>query len=88
VATRFGKPVGEKLTPDQKTVVGAILKAVQAPEYNVAHVRASVTPFVAALKNACRSDDERQEMIAELERWIRWERVSAYWLTYVFQKAL
>jgi CHAT domain-containing protein len=88
VATRFGKPIGETLTPDQQTVVGAILKAVHAPEYNVAHVRASVTPFVAALKNACRSDDERQEMIAELERWIRWERVSAYWLTYVFQKAL
>jgi CHAT domain-containing protein len=40
------------------------------------------------MRQACATDADRANMVQELERWIRWNRVPALWLTFVFQLAL
>ena len=88
MAARFAKPTGEALTAAQREAIAAILRYIDAGEYDVKRLVAGIAPFVGRMSQACASDADRALMIDELERWVRWQRVPAYWLTWVFQLAL
>jgi hypothetical protein len=77
MAARFTKPAGQDLSVDQRQLVGDIVNFVSAGEYDVGHLMTGRGPFVDRMKQVCASDAACAAMLAEVERWMRWQRVSS-----------
>jgi hypothetical protein len=85
---RFAKPTGELLTTAQRQIVSRILTYISEGEYDIRRLNSGIRPLIEEMGQACATDADRAKMVQELELWIRWNRVPAYWLTYIFQLAL
>jgi CHAT domain-containing protein len=85
---RFQKPTGEALTGDQRAAISAVVGYINEGEYDIKRLVSGIKPFVKMMSSACATDDSRTTMVDELERWVRWNRVPAFWLTFVFQLAV
>lgn len=87
MASRFAKPSGTALSAAQQELIADLLGFIRTGNYEVKRLVAGIDPYVARMSQACATDKDRAPMVDELERWIRWDRIPAFWLTWVFQRA-
>jgi CHAT domain-containing protein len=85
---RFARPAGVDLSVEQRQLVAAILSFMGEGDYDIGRLVAGRAPYVERMKQVCATDATRAPMIEELERWVRWQRVPAYWLAFILQEAL
>ena len=85
---RFARPMGEALTSAQREIVSKILNYISEGEYDIKRLNSGILPLSKEMAEACAREADLTKMADELERWIRWNRVPAFWLTFTFQLAM
>jgi CHAT domain len=78
-------PNGSLLPAGHGAVLGRIVQSLDGAGFRESRIKPQLPALIGALDAACRSDDDLQAWCDELRLWVRWYRVPAYWLTFVFQ---
>ena len=82
---KFPPPDGSLLPPEHLPFLAETLRVMGDHQFRHSEIRPLVPKFVADLLLLCKSDDDLRAWCNELDRWVRWFRVPAYWLTFIFQ---
>lgn len=78
-------PNGSRLPESQRAGLGRIVQTLAEAGFRESRIKPQLPALVGELEAVCRTDDDLRAWCDELRLWVRWYRVPAYWLTFVFQ---
>lgn len=80
-------PDGSRLTaPPHVTLLADVMKLLKDNEFRESRLDPLVPSIVEAFTKLCTTDEDLRGWCAELDQWVRWYRVPAFWLTRIFQQ--
>jgi tetratricopeptide (TPR) repeat protein len=82
------KPTGDLLTERQAQAVQSVLTFLVQNEFDSRRITPQVPALVDQISSVCASPEDQERMTGELDRWVRWYRLPAYKLTFLFQKSM
>ncbi len=80
-------PDGSLLPSGHRDFLLEVLGTLVANEFRQSRIEPLLPAIVGQFDQLCATDDEMELWTLELERWLRWYRLPAYWLTSIFQRA-
>ena len=84
----FTAPSGERLDPLERPAFEALVTELRRLEFDQNSIQVRMTEFVALMATICATEEARWRMADELDGWVRWHRISGYFLSFIFQAAM
>ncbi len=84
----FPRPSGDLLTAAQRELVLAALRFFADNEFDQGRIAPRLSGWVDRMGRVCATAEDQHRMQGELDRWVRWDRLPAYWLSFVFQLSM
>ena len=78
-------PNGCHLPDKQRAFLGDLLHLLDKNDFSPKKLKPSLPAIVRSFGEICSNEDDLSAWCDELEQWVRWRRVPAYWLTYILQ---
>ena len=80
-------PDGSHLTsPQHLNLLAHVMKLLMDNEFRESKVDPLVPSIIDAFTELCSTDDDLRGWCDELDQWVRWYRVPAFWFTRIFQR--
>ena len=84
-AVPLPRPSLDRLTSDQQRVFQQVLKEMQDVNFDYKTLFAKRQEMAALFATVLHDNEEIQRFEDELDLWVHWRRLHAYWLTFFFQ---
>jgi CHAT domain-containing protein/tetratricopeptide (TPR) repeat protein len=78
-------PDGSLLPPSHQPFLSGLFQILGENEFRNSRLDPLLPGIVANFTQLCTSEDDLGAWYDELSRWVRWYRLPAYWLTFIFQ---
>ena len=85
---KYLPPTGDQLTIPQREALQRIESFLNENEFNPSRIKPHLDDLVGQMSAVCESLDEQKKMADELDRYVHWNRLPGYWLTFLFQLAM
>ncbi len=79
-------PSGSLLPASHRPFLENLLKILKEHEYSQTRLEPLLQKIVNEFAQLCSTDDDLLAWYDELDLWVRWHRIPAYWLTFIFQR--
>ena len=84
----YPPPTGNLLTPSQREIVQRIETSLIQSKFDQQRIKPRLPDLVSDMTAGCASIEDKQRMIEELDRFVRWRRLPGYWLSFLFQLSM
>jgi CHAT domain-containing protein len=84
----YPPPTGDLLTPNQCDVLQRIETCLSQKKFDQSKIKPHLPDLIGKMAAVCVSGEEQKCMAKELDRVVRWRRLTGYWLTFLFQLAM
>lgn len=78
-------PDGSLLPATHRAFLARLLRTLDDNGYRQSKIQPLLPGLLAEFSELCATDEDLVAWSEELGRWVRWYRVPAYWLTFIFQ---
>lgn len=78
-------PDGSLLPATHRDFLARLLRTLDDNGYRQSKIQPLLPGLLAEFSELCATDDDLSAWCEELARWVRWYRVPAFWLTFIFQ---
>jgi CHAT domain-containing protein len=78
-------PSGSRLPDEQRAFLFQLLDILKQNDYSQKKLGPSLPEIVRSFSEICSTEDDLAAWCDELQQWVRWRRVKAYWLAYILQ---
>jgi len=85
---RYPPPTGDQLTIPQREALGKIESFLNEIKFDPSRINPHLNCLVGQMSAVCESEDDKEKMVDELDRYVHWKRLPGYWLTFLFQLAM